>query len=67
MKKGKCKVLLNPKIGDFYKLKPNVKTQIIHVAGIAGEIDFSKITLAFIEEHDGLSNFLDKKKPKSQS
>ena len=56
------KIVLRPEVEEKYTLKPTITAPIIHVSGILGEVDFTKITVGEIEAYGGLPIAFIKKK-----
>lgn len=57
----KANVSLRAEVAEKFKIKPNINVPIIHVSGVIGEIDFTKLTLEEIEAYPKIQEFLDKK------
>lgn len=54
-------ISLRADVGEKFQLKSTVTHPVIHVSGIVGEIDFTKLTLEEIEAYPKIQEFLDKK------
>jgi hypothetical protein len=52
---------LRAEVAEKFQLKKTVTNQVISVAGIVGEIDFTKVTLEEIDAYPKIQEFLDKK------
>jgi hypothetical protein len=59
--KEKATISLRAEVAEKFQLKKTVTAPVIHVSGIIGEIDFTKITLEEIDAYPRLEEFLDKK------
>lgn len=52
---------LRADVAEKFQLKKTTTNQVISVAGVIGEIDFTKLTVEEIEAYPKIQEFLDKK------